>query len=65
MAHVPPLTPLQRYALIQRAFLTRKSTRAFYTALAIKPPFFIAFTYLGRVKQFYRRTGQEWPWRNV
>jgi hypothetical protein len=61
---VPPLTTEQKYAVIQRAFLSRKGTRAMYESLAIKPPCFMALTYLGRVKQFYRRTGMKWPWRD-
>ncbi len=60
----PPLTDLQRYALIQRVFLTRRGTRAMYAALDLKQPWFLALTYLGRVKQFYRRTGREWPWKD-
>jgi hypothetical protein len=60
----PGLTTVQQYALVQRAFITRKTTRALYKALNVKPPFFLALTYLGRVKQFYRRTGRKWPWHD-
>ena len=60
---VRPLTVAdRRYALIQRIFLSRKSTLAIYIAYGIKPPWIIAFTYLSRLKQFYRRAGVKWPW---
>ncbi len=62
---IPPLTVAERrYALIQRVFLSRRSTVAIYLVSGIKPPWFIALTYLGRVKQFYRRAGLKWPWRD-
>jgi hypothetical protein len=59
----PPLTPLQRHAVIQRAFMTFRGTRALYEACDVKQPWFLALTYLGRVKQFYRRAGLRWPGR--
>jgi hypothetical protein len=58
----PGLSTVQRYALVQRAFMTFKGTRLLYTAHGLKPPFFLALTYLGRIKQFYRRTGRKFPW---
>ena len=59
----PPLSTTQRYAALQRAFLTRKGTLAVYEAAGVKPPWILALTYLGRVKQFYRRAGLKWPWK--
>lgn len=62
--HGPPTTFAERrYALVQRVFLSRKSTQALYLACQMQPPWFIALTYLGRVKQFYRRAGIKWPWK--
>ena len=60
----PPLTTVQQYAIVQRAFMSRKCTLAIYRAFEVKPPWFLAVTYLGRVKQFYRRSGRKWPWRD-
>lgn len=52
-----------RYLALQRAFMTRKGTLAVYAAAGVKPPCILAFTFLGRVKQFYLRAGYEWPWK--
>ncbi len=60
--HKPPHTTAQRYAALQRAFLTRRGTLAVYEAAGVKPPCILAFTFLGRVKQFYKRAGIAWPW---
>ncbi len=59
----PPLTPLQQHAVIQRAFMSWRGTRAIYDAYGLPQPWFLAWTYLGRVKQFYRRSGKKWPGR--
>lgn len=58
----PSSSTTQRTAALQRAFMTRKGTLAVYEAAKVKPPWILAFTYLGRVKQFYRRAGIAWPW---
>ncbi len=59
----PPLTAAQRIVAMQRAFTTRRGTLAVYEAAKVKPPWILALTYLGRVKQFYRHAGIAWPWR--